>query len=194
MGKRKGRSSKKNKPTIIDEPTEVVTAPHSFVLHRGLPCPNITDLTRDYRRMMEPFTASSLKERKNNKIKDFVSLSGVFHVSHMCIFNKSKNQLSFKVTRLPRGPTLTFKVHQFTLAKDVIGSVRKQFVEEEAFRHAPLIIMNNFTGEGKHLRLMATTFQNMYPTINLATVGNDKHFSICNQYSILLVLGFPVVD
>ncbi|KAG4066891.1 hypothetical protein HA402_008993 [Bradysia odoriphaga] len=171
MGKKKGRSLRKNKSAIDLEPNEVVTAPHSFVLHRGLPCLYISDLTRDFRRMMEPFTASALKERKNNKIKDFVSLSGVFHVSHMCVFNKTKNQLSFKVARLPRGPTLTFKVHQFTLAKDVIALHRRQFVDEEAFQQAPLIIQNNFTGEGKHLKLMASTFQNMYPTINLATVN-----------------------
>lgn len=31
--------------------------------------------------------------------------------------------------------------------------------------------MNNFAGEGKHLKLMATTFQNMFPSINLATVS-----------------------
>lgn len=170
MGKKKGRSLRKNKSTLDMEPNEVVTAPHSFVLHRGLPCLYISEITRDFRRMMEPFTASALKERKNNKIKDFVSLSGVFHVSHMCVFNKTKNQLSFKVSRLPRGPTLTFKVHQFTLAKDVIATMRRQFVDEESFHQAPLIIQNNFTGEGKHLKLMASTFQNMFPTINLATV------------------------
>ena len=171
MGKQKGRSLKKNKAAAIAEAAEIVNAPHSFVLHRGLPCPYITDLTRDYRRMMEPFTASSLKERKSNKIKDFVSLSGMFHVSHMCIFNKTKSQLSYKVARMPRGPTLTFKVHQFTLAKDVIASTKKQFVDEDAFKHAPLIILNNFAGEGKHMKLMASTFQNMFPTINLATVS-----------------------
>lgn len=171
MGKQKGRALKKNRAAVLaEESTEVVTAPHSFVLHRGQPCPYIVDLTLDYRRMMEPYTASALRERKSNKIKDFVSLSGLFHVSHMCIFNKTQNQLSYKIARLQRGPTLTFKVHQFTLAKDVISSVRKQFVDEEAFKHAPLIILNNFTGEGRHLKLMATTFQNMYPTINLATV------------------------
>lgn len=31
--------------------------------------------------------------------------------------------------------------------------------------------MNNFTGEGNHMKLMANTFQNMFPTINLATVN-----------------------
>lgn len=177
MVKKKGKSSKKNKAKVDIEPEDVVTAPHSFVLHRGLPCPYITNLTKDYRRMMEPFTASSLRERKNNKIKDFVNISAVYHVSHMCVFNKTKNQLSYKIARLPRGPTLSFKVYQFTLARDIISSTRKQFVDEESFRTAPLVILNNFTGEGKHLKLMSTTFQNMYPTINLATVSGDCIFS-----------------
>lgn len=172
MGKKKGRGLKHNKVKADIEPTDVVNAPHSFVLHRGLPCPYITDLTQDYRRMMEPFTASSLRERKSNKIKDFVNISAAFHVSHMCIFNKTNNQLSYKISRLPRGPTLSFKVHQFTLARDIIASTRKQFVSEEAFRTAPLVILNNFTGEGKHLKLMSSTFQNMYPSINLATVSD----------------------
>lgn len=33
------------------------------------------------------------------------------------------------------------------------------------------IILNNFTGEGNHMKLMASTFQNMFPTINLATIN-----------------------
>lgn len=170
MGRSRGRCTKKNRPTVDGESAEIINAPHSFVLHRGLPCTYVSLLTKDFRGMMEPFTASALRERKNNKIKDFVSLSGVFHVSHMCIFQKTKTRLSFKIARLPRGPTLSFKVHQFTLAKDVIGSMKKQYVDKDAFHHAPLVILNNFTGAGKHLKLMATTFQNMYPTINLATV------------------------
>lgn len=33
------------------------------------------------------------------------------------------------------------------------------------------VILNNFTGEGNHLKLMASTFQNLFPTINLANVN-----------------------
>lgn len=170
-GRGKGKCAKKNRVLDTSEAPEVTKAPHSFVLHRGLTCPYITDLTRDFRQIMEPFTASSLKERKANKIKDFVSLSAVFHVSHMCVFNKAQTQLSFKAARLPRGPTLTFKVHQFTLARDVLAASRKQYYDEESFQHPPLVVMNNFTGEGKHLKLMASTFQNMFPSINLAKVS-----------------------
>ncbi|XP_062122836.1 LOW QUALITY PROTEIN: protein Peter pan [Drosophila sulfurigaster albostrigata] len=174
-----GRGKKKVHPKTrtaafkASEPSEVVEAPHSFIIHRGLSCPYITDLTIDVRRIMEPFTATNLREKKMNRIKDFVSLSSFFHVSHMGIFNKASTQLSFKVVRLPRGPSLTFKVHQFTLARDVISSSKKQMIDVDHFKHAPLVIMNNFSGDGKHLKLMATTFQNMFPSINLAQVNID---------------------
>lgn len=140
--KRKGKAVKKNAVLDTTEIPEIVNAPHSFVIHRGLPFPNLTYLTLDFRRMMEPFTASSLRERRKNKIKDFVSLSAMFHVSHMCIFNKTANRLSFKVARLPKGPTLSFKVHQFTLAKDVLSSLKKQYINETFFKHAPLVCID----------------------------------------------------
>ncbi|XP_037944575.1 protein Peter pan [Teleopsis dalmanni] len=172
MGRtKKKKSSGKTGPVKESEPTELVEAPHSFVIRRGLSCPYITDLTIDFRKIMEPFTATNLREKKMNRIKDFVSMSSFFHVSHMAIFNKASTQLSFKVLRMPRGPTLTFKVHQFTLTRDILSTNKRQFVDDDIFKHSPLVIMNNFTGEGKHLKLMATTFQNMFPAINLAQVN-----------------------
>lgn len=127
-------------------------------------------LSRDFRKMMEPFTASQLKERKSNKIKDFVSLSGIFHVSHMCLFTRSEKSMSMKVSRMPQGPTLTFKVHSFILSKDVISSLKKQWVEEGSFKQPPLVILNSFSGEGNQMKLMANTFQNMFPPLNLTTM------------------------
>jgi ribosome biogenesis protein SSF1/2 len=127
-------------------------------------------LSRDFRKMMEPFTASQLQEKKSNKIKDFVSLSGIFHVSHMCLFTRSEKSISMKVSRMPQGPTLSFKVHSFILAKDVISSLKKQWVEEGSFQQPPLVILNSFSGEGNHMKLMANTFQNMFPPLNLTTI------------------------
>lgn len=145
MGKkRKGKSLKKNHVFDESELPESANAPHSFVIHRGLPFPNITYLTMDFRRMMEPFTASSLRERRKNKLKDFIQLSGVFHVSHMVIFNKSANRLSLNISRLPKGPTLNFKIHQFTLARDVLASMKKQYFNDTAFKHSPLVSIDGF--------------------------------------------------
>lgn len=63
------------------------------------------------------------------------------------------------------------QVHQFTLARDIISHTKKQYVDEAIFKHSPLVVMNNFSGEGNHIKLMANTFQNMYPPINLAEVN-----------------------
>uniref|UniRef100_A0A182N9U6 Brix domain-containing protein n=1 Tax=Anopheles dirus TaxID=7168 RepID=A0A182N9U6_9DIPT len=174
--KKKSRTPqyKKSRPKlqapVDEEPAALKNAPHTFVIRRGERCSSIARLSRDFRRMMEPFTASNLRERRINKVKDFVHLSGFFHVSHMCVFSLSSQTLSLKVIRMPKGPTLTFKVHQYTLAKDVISRARKQFVDEDFFQSPPLVILNNFSGEGQHLKLMASTFQNMFPPINLSKV------------------------
>lgn len=149
---------------------ELKRAPHTFVIHRGLSCPYMLTLSRDLRKLMEPFTATHLQEKKTNKIKDFVSLSGIFHVSHMCLFTRSEKSMSLKIARMPQGPTLSFKVHSFILTKDVLSSLKKQFVEETSFQHAPLVILNSFSGEGNHMKLMAQTFQNMFPPLNLTTL------------------------
>ena len=59
---RKGRSVRKNQ-NVHNEPEEVVNAPHSFVIHKGLPGGHTLELTKDFRKVMEPFTASSLRVR-----------------------------------------------------------------------------------------------------------------------------------
>ncbi|XP_015428489.1 PREDICTED: protein Peter pan [Dufourea novaeangliae] len=172
MGRRKkGRCVKKNKQINLDENPELVKAPHSFVIHRGLPGEHVAELTKDFRRIMEPFTAVSLKERKRNTIKDFVSIASVLHVTHMCIFTRAEQGMYFKLCRLPRGPTLSFKIHSFSLARDVVSMLKKQMVYEELFKNSPLVVLNNFSGEGMQLKLIASMFQNMFPTINLTNVN-----------------------
>lgn len=77
------------------------------------------------------------------------------------------------LTRLPRGPTLSFKIHSFSLARDVVSVLKKQMVYEELFKNSPLVILNNFSGEGMQLKLIASMFQNMFPTINLTAVNSE---------------------
>ncbi|KAH0537858.1 protein Peter pan [Cotesia glomerata] len=209
MGRRKkGKCVRKNKQMDSQESEDLVRAPHSFVIHRGIPGDHIVELTKDFRRVLEPFTASSLKERKKNSIKDFVSVSSVLHVSHMCIFSRTELGMYMKLCRIPRGPTLTFKIINFTLARDVISAMKKQMVFEEAFKNFPLVIMNNFSGAaGKdednkdnvkgdddeddddkahdaHIKLMATTFQNMFPSINITKINlSTVRRCVCLNYN-----------
>ncbi|KAL4703195.1 hypothetical protein ACJJTC_004871 [Scirpophaga incertulas] len=171
MGKHKGKCSKKNPANKESlEPEHLVKAPHSFVIHRGNCSKDLLELTKDFRKIMEPFTASQLKERKKNTIKDFLSVSGYLHVSHMITFTETEHGMYMRLARIPRGPTLTFRIHNYSLARDVISSLRKQYVIMKAFQNAPLIVLNSFSGEGMHMKLMATMFQNMFPTINITNV------------------------
>lgn len=116
----------------------------------------------------------NFQERKRNTIKDFVSVAGPLHVTHLCIFSQTELGMYMKMMRLPRGPTLTFKINNFSLAKDVVSSLKKQAVVEEAFKTSPLLVLNSFSGEGMQMKMMASMFQHMFPTINLTSVDLNK--------------------
>ncbi|XP_063787553.1 suppressor of SWI4 1 homolog isoform X2 [Pseudophryne corroboree] len=120
---------------------------------------------------MEPYTASSLKIRKKNALKDFVAVAGPLGVTHFLIFTKTQTNINFKFVRLPRGPTLHFRVAQYSLVKDVVSSLKKHRMHEQQFTHPPLLVLNNFGTQGMHVKVMATMFQNMFPSINVHKVN-----------------------
>jgi ribosome biogenesis protein SSF1/2 len=76
-----------------------------------------------------------------------------------------------RIGRLPHGPTLTFKVLEYALSKDVVSIQRKQHTYDKQFLTHPLVVLNNFAGEELKLQLMTSMFQNMFPSINIATVS-----------------------
>uniref|UniRef100_A0A671QK39 Eukaryotic translation initiation factor 3 subunit G n=1 Tax=Sinocyclocheilus anshuiensis TaxID=1608454 RepID=A0A671QK39_9TELE len=143
------------------------TVPHTFVFHRGQIGKNVAQLVADMRRVMEPFTARSLKVRKNNVLKDFVAVAGPLGITHFSIFTKTENTINMRLARLPKGPTLYFRVAKYTLSKDVVSSLKRHRMHEQQFSHHPLLVLNNFGIEGMHIKLMATMFQNMFPSINV---------------------------
>ncbi|GCC21765.1 hypothetical protein chiPu_0020240 [Chiloscyllium punctatum] len=95
---------------------EFATVPHTFIFSRGQVGLNVHQLITDLRRIMEPYTARNLKVQKKNLLKDFVSVAGPLGVTHFLVFTKTSTSVNFKVARLPRGPTLTFKVHRVSVS------------------------------------------------------------------------------
>uniref|UniRef100_A0A0B8RTJ0 Suppressor of SWI4 1-like protein n=1 Tax=Philothamnus irregularis TaxID=1899461 RepID=A0A0B8RTJ0_9SAUR len=150
---------------------EYGSVPHSFVFHRGRIGKNIQQLIEDVRRVMEPFSATSLKVRKKNSLKDFVTIAGPLGVTHFLVFTKNPTSINLRLLRLPGGPTLTFKVTQYSLIKDVVSSLKRHRMHEQQFTHPPLLVLNNFGIEGMHIKVMATMFQNMFPSINVHKVS-----------------------
>lgn len=128
-----------------------------------------------------------LQVRKKNSVKDFVSVAGLLHVSHLCAFTCTERSQYLKLCRFPRGPTLTFRIHNYSLSSDVVSLQRKQLVFRKQFQHAPLVVLNGLSGEGQHFKLMSSMLQNLFPTINLTKVikglcSNGSCFTLLLYY------------
>ncbi|XP_047427879.1 suppressor of SWI4 1 homolog [Mugil cephalus] len=172
MGKSKTKNQKKSRSLANHVAEETYGAvPHSFVFHRGQVGKNVGDLIVDVRRVMEPYTAESLKVRKKNVLKDFVAIAGPLGVTHFMIFSKTPSSVNMRLARLPKGPMLHFKVLKYSLIKDVVSSLKKHRMHEQQFTHHPLLILSNFGTDGMHVKLMSTMFQNMFPSINVHKVS-----------------------
>ncbi|XP_056256731.1 suppressor of SWI4 1 homolog [Seriola aureovittata] len=172
MGKSKTKNQKKSRATANHVAEQIYGAvPHSFVFHRGQIGKNVGQLILDVRRVMEPYTAESLKVKKKNVLKDFVAIAGPLGVTHFMIFSKTTSSINMRLARLPKGPMLHFRVLKYSLIKDVVSSLKKHRMHEQQFTHHPLLILNNFGSDGMHIKLMATMFQNMFPSINVQKVS-----------------------
>ncbi|RWS06137.1 protein Peter pan-like protein [Dinothrombium tinctorium] len=167
-----GRKKKSKKNANETEADELVKAPHSFVIKRGRIGRKCAQLMMDVRKVMEPFTASNLKINKKNVIRDYVSVAGLLHVSHLLVFTQTTKAVYLRTCRLPQGPTLTFKILEFSLSQDVISSLRKPLVYSTLFQLSPLVIMNGFSGdEQMQLKLMTSMWRNMFPSIDVNKVN-----------------------
>ena len=70
---------------------------------------------------MYPFTALKLRESKKNNLKDFLGAAGQFGVTHMMMLSQTEKGNYLRLVKNPKGPTVTLKVDEYTLAKDVIS-------------------------------------------------------------------------
>lgn len=138
------------------------------MIKRGKVGKRVGELVGDFRKIMEPYTASSLKVNKKNVVKDFVNVASLLSVTHLVVFTKTEKACYLRVCRLPKGPTLTYKICEYALARDVRGSLRKPLVYSGLFQLSPLIVMNAFTGGDElEIKLMASMWRNVFPSIDI---------------------------
>ncbi|XP_030826657.1 suppressor of SWI4 1 homolog, partial [Camarhynchus parvulus] len=151
---------------------EFSSVPHSFVFPRGRAGRSLRSLCRDLRRVLEPFTARNLQVRRSNSLRDLVAVAGPLGVTQFLVLSKSQTGINLKLFRLPGGPTLTFKVLQYSLVRDVVSALRRHRMHEQQFLHPPLLVLGNFGARaGMELRLTAGMFQGMFPALNVHRVN-----------------------
>ncbi|EQL03387.1 hypothetical protein G6O67_006269 [Ophiocordyceps sinensis] len=137
---------------------------------------SISQLAADVRRVMEPGTASRLKERRGNRLKDYLVMCGPLGVTHMMVFSRSESgNTNLRVAATPRGPTMHFRVEKYSLCKDVQRVQRHPRGGGSEFLTPPLLVMDSFARPDadakskvpKHLESLATTvFRSLFPPIN----------------------------
>ncbi|XP_052205730.1 peter Pan-like protein [Diospyros lotus] len=170
----------KRKQTSVDQITGE-KIPKSFVFSRGKLPGSLRQLQIDLRKLMLPFTALKLKEKKRNNLKDFLNIAGPMGVTHFLMLSKTETAPYLKVARTPQGPTLTFKINEYSLAVDIAQSQVRPRCPQDLFKNSPLIVLSGFgTGE-QHLKLTTVMFQNIFPAIDINTVN----LSSCQRIVLL---------
>ncbi|KAG5460984.1 MAG: Brix domain-containing protein [Olpidium bornovanus] len=113
--------------------------PKSFVIRSGQVGSSVARLVRDVRQVMEPNTATRLRERSANRLKDFVNVAAQLGVTHFLMFSRTDAGTNLRIARAPRGPTVVFRVCSYSLARDVLGAQRKPKSPGSEFHFAPLV-------------------------------------------------------
>lgn len=79
------------------------------------------------------------QESKRNTIKDFLQVAGPLGVTNFLVFSASELAPYIRIARTPRGPTLTFKIGEYSLAADVANAQAKPRVPPNIFETPPLV-------------------------------------------------------
>ncbi|KAI1467698.1 Brix-domain-containing protein [Daldinia caldariorum] len=174
-----GASNPKHKAPLTGR--SAIEDPKSMVIRIGAGevGSSVSQLARDVRQVMEPGTATRLKERRANHLRDYVTMTGPLGVTHLLLFSRSESgNTNLRIATTPRGPTLHFRVEKYSLCKDVRKAQRHPRGGGKEYITPPLLIMNNISTPGadanskvpKHLETLTTTvFQSLFPRINPQT-------------------------
>ncbi|KAF5373128.1 hypothetical protein D9758_001695 [Tetrapyrgos nigripes] len=146
------------------------SAPKSFIIKHGQVGHSITQLVRDMRKVMEPNTASRLKERNRNKLKDYLVMAPALQVTHLLAFTLTDVAPSFRMVRLSNGPTLSFRIERYSLMKDLLNTTKKARSIGMEYLTPPLLVLASFPTPGPdtppHLPLVMKAFQSLFPSLS----------------------------
>jgi ribosome biogenesis protein SSF1/2 len=170
-------SSRKKQKTRFQNVSKLQLTNQAFIVRRGKIGQYLKELLHDTRNLMYPFTALRLKEQKKNTIKDFLGTAGVFGVSHMMMFTQTENGNYLRLIKNPKGPTLTFRIEDFSLARDVVSFNKNNKRHSKTFattmQAAPLLIMNGFSSKAENdpQKIASLMIQSLFPPIKVQSMN-----------------------
>ncbi|EIM19469.1 Brix-domain-containing protein [Wallemia mellicola] len=152
------------------EETAGVKIPKSFVIKSGDVGKSVNQLVKEIRGILEPNTATRLKERKKNKLPDFLALTGTLGLTHIVIFTRSANHVNMRLARTPKGPTLHFRVERYSLMADLRNASKKIGNLANTHKVPPLLVLNGFPQDSRPHKLAAQLFQSLFPPLDVSNL------------------------
>ncbi|XP_006651325.1 peter Pan-like protein [Oryza brachyantha] len=190
-GKGKGGGGKWKMPASVARKQQAAMAnvdqvsgariPKSFVFSRGKLPSTLRHLQQDLRKVMLPYTALNLKEKKRNNLKDFINVSGPLGVTHFMILTNPKSSPHLRLATTPQGPTYTFQIKEYALAADIANSQKRPRCPPEIFKNSPLTVLGGFGGLDKPYKSLVEFFKYIVPSVDPATVK----LSTCQRILLL---------
>lgn len=142
--------------------------PISFIFSRGNVSNVVKELVLNIRKIMIPNIVENLHVKKYNKLKDLLHVAGPLGVTYFWICTQSEFGVNLRLMRIPNGPSLTFRIEQFSLIKDVISFQKRPGILSSHFNY-PLVILNNFSNDENH-QIISIMFQNIFPTLKIKKI------------------------
>ena len=101
-------------------------------------------------------------------MKDFVHIAGPLGVSHFIVVSTTTPGTNYlRVAKVPQGPTLTYRIEKFSLMKDVHNAQQRPHSPGLEYNFAPLVVMNGFSSQSAHMKLVTSMWQSVFPSINI---------------------------
>jgi ribosome biogenesis protein SSF1/2 len=117
----------------------------------------------------------------------------------MMLFTNTGKGSYLKIGKLPRGPTVTFRITNFMLNRDIIKNVKQSKPLSRDFYQTPLIVMNGFNNLNipdelkEPLELTSMIIQSFFPPLNLS----DLEIKKCKRvllFNLIFSNGKPLIE
>jgi ribosome biogenesis protein SSF1/2 len=159
------------------EESEALTVPRSIIYASnriGYSCENMEDCLK---LTMMPYTAKNLEITKKQKTEEIVDFANKMAVSHLVKLSQTEKGTIMKICKLPRGPTVSFSLHEYCDDKDVqkfLKSNGQQYSSIDISTPA-VVVLNNFNNNhSPNVKLAAASLQNMFPAVDVTRFKEEK--------------------
>ena len=144
------------------------------------------------RLVMNPNIVINPKEKSSNNMRDFLSLVDIYGYSHMITFTNTDKNSYMHLAKMPKGPTISFKINDFILASDIFAN-NTQCPLIKDFSHTPLMVMTGFNNEkiAEEYKTAITTtsmlFTSFFPPCDLSSINMKK-------YKRVVLINLNIID